>query len=187
MSARVGQAHRTRLRRGNGPSGYFILMATTPIAPDLSRPWCVGALIIDPGGRIFAQRRSATRRLFPDTWDIVGGHVETGEGLLETLAREIAEETGWQLADVLARVCETTWTGNDGITRRETDYLVTVTGELSAPRLEAGKHSDGRWITPADLGLFEENREPGDDLLRRIVAEGFAVARRLGYAPPAAG
>ncbi|WPO69906.1 NUDIX hydrolase [Streptomyces sp. KN37] len=40
------------------------------------------------------------RRLFPDCWDIVGGHVEPGESLLDTLAREVAEETGRHLRRV---------------------------------------------------------------------------------------
>jgi 8-oxo-dGTP diphosphatase len=29
---------------------------------------------VDDVGRIFFQRRSARRKLFPDTWDIVGGY-----------------------------------------------------------------------------------------------------------------
>lgn len=160
-------------------------MSTTPDGRDLPLRRCVAGLIVDSGGRIFVQKRSSSRRLFPDTWDLVGGHVEAGEDLLTALGREITEETGWRLADVLATVGEFTWTGNDGVSRRETDYLVTVAGDLSAPRLEEGKHTEGRWITTAELALFDENREPGDDLLRRIVADGFAVARRLGYGSPA--
>ncbi|NED80879.1 NUDIX domain-containing protein [Streptomyces sp. SID11233] len=45
--------------------------------------WAVGAVILDRDGRAFAQRRGPHRRLFPDCWDIVGGHVEAGESLLD--------------------------------------------------------------------------------------------------------
>jgi hypothetical protein len=40
---------------------------------------CVGALIRDGRNRVFAHRRSPTRRLLPGTWDVVGGHAEPGE------------------------------------------------------------------------------------------------------------
>ena len=55
--------------------------------------WTVGAVILDGHGRAFAQKRAPGRRLFPDTWDIVGGHVEAGESLLDSLVRGVAEET----------------------------------------------------------------------------------------------
>ncbi|MFC8618201.1 NUDIX domain-containing protein [Micromonospora purpureochromogenes] len=39
---------------------------------------CAGALIVDDDGRLFLQRRSPERSLFPNAWDIVGGHREPG-------------------------------------------------------------------------------------------------------------
>lgn len=59
---------------------------------------CAGALIVDDKGRVFIQRRSANRRLFPNTWDIVGGHVEGDETLMVALHREVREETGWSVS-----------------------------------------------------------------------------------------
>jgi 8-oxo-dGTP diphosphatase len=37
-------------------------------------------------------RRAPHLRSYPDCWDIIGGHVETGESLEQTLARELKEE-----------------------------------------------------------------------------------------------
>jgi 8-oxo-dGTP pyrophosphatase MutT (NUDIX family) len=139
---------------------------------------CVGALIADEQGRMFVHRRSPTRRLFPNCWDIVGGHVEPGETPLDALAREITEETGWYLSRVVAVVGEHEWVGDDGPTRRETDYLVEVSGDLTAPRLEAGKQVEYRWLGEDQLHLLSEHRETNDILTRQIVAAGFAVARR---------
>ncbi|MEV1016607.1 MULTISPECIES: NUDIX domain-containing protein [unclassified Micromonospora] len=52
---------------------------------------CAGALIVDRDGRIFFQRRSPHRRLFPDWWDIVGGLIrritEEGFALLRSIGR----------------------------------------------------------------------------------------------------
>lgn len=127
---------------------------------------------------MFVHRRSPTRALFPNCWDIVGGHVEAGETPLDALAREITEETGWELARVVTVVGEHRWVGNDGPARYETDYLVEVTGDLAAPRLEAGKQVEYRWLAEDELDMLSEHRETGDILTRQIVAAGLAAARR---------
>ncbi|GGQ44947.1 NUDIX hydrolase [Couchioplanes azureus] len=139
-----------------------------------------GALVVDADGRMFFQRRSAERKLFPNTWDIVGGHVEPGETVTEALAREVHEETGWRLAAVLGVAGEHTWTGDDGLDRHETDFLVRVDGDLSQPRLEEGKHTEFRWLGPGELAVLDENRELDDGMIRRIAEDGFAVLHTLG-------
>jgi 8-oxo-dGTP diphosphatase len=139
-----------------------------------------GALVVDDAGRIFFQKRSATRTLFPNTWDVVGGHVEAGETLHDTLQREVTEETGWELTVVLGEVGDYTYTGEDGRRRIETDFLVRVDGDLDRPRLEVGKHTEFRWLGPDDLAVLDENREINDGMIRRIAEDGFAVLRMLG-------
>ena len=54
-----------------------------------SRPATLGtrAMVIDGAGRIFLIRHT-----YINGWHLPGGGVETGESLLETLARELAEE-----------------------------------------------------------------------------------------------
>ena len=95
----------------------------------------VGALIKDDRDRVYVHRRTADRRLFPGIWDIVGGHVEPGESAEEALAREIEEETGWRLRRIEGVAADWEW-AVDSVVRRETDYLVEVDGDLTAPRLE---------------------------------------------------
>jgi 8-oxo-dGTP diphosphatase len=141
---------------------------------------CAGALIVDDDGRIFIQRRSPDRRLFPNSWDIVGGHVEPGETLEETLHREVQEETGWTISVVLHTVGEYAYTGNDGVARVETDFLVRVDGDLSRPRLEAGKHTEPRWLTETEIGVLDEDRDVNDGLIRTIVQDGFAALHTIG-------
>lgn len=65
------------------------------------RACVVGGLIVNDQGQVFAQKRNEERSLFPGCWDIVGGHVEAGETLHQALAREIEEETGWQLVRII--------------------------------------------------------------------------------------
>jgi 8-oxo-dGTP diphosphatase len=136
--------------------------------------------VVADDGRIFFQKRSATRKLFPDTWDIVGGHVEDGETLDETLRREIEEETGWRLSIVLATVGDYRYIGEDGVVRLETDFLVRVDGDLGRPRLEAGKHTEYRWLGPDELAVLDQSSGVNDGMIRQIAEDGFALLHRLG-------
>jgi 8-oxo-dGTP pyrophosphatase MutT (NUDIX family) len=54
---------------------------------------CVGAFILQRDA-VLLGKRSADRSWFPGVWDIFGGHIESGEGPLEALDRELFEELG---------------------------------------------------------------------------------------------
>jgi 8-oxo-dGTP diphosphatase len=88
------------------------------------------------------QKRSPDRVLFPGCWDIPGGHVEPDETLYQALAREIEEETGWQLTRLVTLVDSFDWdTASQGepVSKREFDFLVEVQGDLDRPQLEQAK------------------------------------------------
>jgi 8-oxo-dGTP diphosphatase len=52
----------------------------------------VGAILLKEGALLLGRR--AAHRSYPDCWDIVGGHVEAGETIEQTLVREVEEEIG---------------------------------------------------------------------------------------------
>jgi 8-oxo-dGTP diphosphatase len=141
---------------------------------------CAAGVIVDDDGRVFIQRRSATRKLFPDTWDIVGGHLEPGESVEEALHREVTEETGWRVSIVLGTIGDHRYVGNDGLERLETDFLIRVDGDLARPRLEVGKHTGFRWITRDEVDVLDENNGVDDGLVRQIIEGGFALLRQIG-------
>lgn len=138
------------------------------------RQMVVGALIADAAGLIYVQKRSETRGLFPGAWDIVGGHVEAGETVLAALAREVKEETGWSLTSRGAVVEVIDWEAG-GVKRREVDMLVTVDGDLGNPLVEAGKHSEGRWLALSEVGLLLESRSPTDVWVHTVVVRAFGL------------
>ncbi|MEU4196766.1 GNAT family N-acetyltransferase [Kribbella sp. NPDC026611] len=130
---------------------------------------CVGALIQGERHRVYVQRRTAGRRLLPGIWDIVGGHLEPGEAPEQALVREVEEETGWKVRDILWTAADWEWEW-EGRVRRELDYVITVDGDLSRPRLEPGKHDASAWVGPDDLELLMVNRTDGDRRLRDLLA-----------------
>lgn len=140
----------------------------------------VAAVIVDDDGRAFVHRRGPGRRLFPNCWDLPGGHVEEGEAPLDALRREVHEETGWRVRRVLAELGEATWVGNDGIRRRELDYLVEVDGDLASPCLESPRHVEVAWVGLDELDRLMEEWTPADADIRPIVARGLREAARTG-------
>jgi 8-oxo-dGTP diphosphatase len=131
----------------------------------------VGALILDERGRVYVQRRGPDRAFLPNGWDLVGGHVEAGESLLEALRREVHEETGWAVVGEPQLVfVGDWWTDPDdpSTARREFDFLVDVEGDLLRPALERPKHTESRWIGPAEVGLLDENAGRDDGLVRHL-------------------
>jgi len=56
----------------------------------------VGALIVNPEGKIFLMRSHKWR----DQYCIPGGHIEIGETIEQAVRREIKEETGLDITDL---------------------------------------------------------------------------------------
>lgn len=58
------------------------------------------AFIINKNGEILLQKRSKTKKLWPDLWDVpTGGHVLAGEFGYEALIRETSEELGIDISE----------------------------------------------------------------------------------------
>jgi 8-oxo-dGTP diphosphatase len=151
------------------------------------RELLVAAVILDASGRAFTPRRSPVSRMLPDLWDLVGGHVEPGESLLEALMREVSEETGWIVRGEPSLLHVADWeVVVDSRTRRyrEFDFVVDVDGDLDAPELGGGEHTDFRWVGHDDLELFDANQGRDDGLVRRIVEAGLRYAAGAGLTQP---
>jgi len=138
------------------------------------RQGVVGCLVLK-SGQVFAQRRSPDRKLFPDCWDLVGGHIEPGETPLVALERELFEETGWILDEVLGlrRVVDWETPGPDGHPKKRREFVlaVSVVGNRQHPQLEVGKVTEGRWFGKDDVEILNENRPDTDHYVYDLVLE----------------
>lgn len=144
------------------------------------RQGVVGAVVVGPDGRVFAQRRSPHRKTFPGCWDLVGGHVEPGETPLQALGREVFEETGWTVDRVLAVLKMVDWEspGPGGPSlKREFVLAVSITGGWDSPRLESGKVTEGRWFGADELAVLHENRDGTDAYVYDCAAAWYAWLR----------
>jgi 8-oxo-dGTP diphosphatase len=62
-------------------------------------PISVAALVRD--GLVLLVHRHPSRRWYPDCWDLVGGHIESGELPHQAVSRECLEELGVHVQDPL--------------------------------------------------------------------------------------
>lgn len=110
----------------------------------------VGAIIVDPQGRLFMARRGPKAKNERGLWEFPGGSVEFGERLAEALRREIDEEYGVEievgpLLDVVDHILP-----EEGQHWVSPTYICKIiSGE---PRiLEPEKCSEIGWFTPDSL------------------------------------
>ena len=100
-------------------------------------------------GLVLLVHRHPQRRWYPDCWDLVGGHVETGESPHDAVIRECFEELGVRVHD--PRPFPMTF---DNPSLDVHAFLVTRwDGEPvnAAPE----EHDDLRWFSPIDLAGVE--------------------------------
>jgi 8-oxo-dGTP diphosphatase len=101
-------------------------------------------------GRVLLVHRSPNRHVFPDVWDLPGGHIEAGETELAALVREMHEELGVRTAPGAAiHLCRLEVApGADPV--RISAWLV---GEWEGTPTNAApdEHDEIRWFRPGEL------------------------------------
>ena len=65
----------------------------------MTAPISIAAAALVRDGRVLLGHRHPSRRAYPDCWDLVGGHVETGGHRPAAVVRECREELGVEVDD----------------------------------------------------------------------------------------
>ncbi len=109
----------------------------------------VGALIVDPQGRIFLARRGPAAKNERGLWEFPGGSVEFGERLADALKREMREEYGIEIAvgellDVVDHILP-----EEGQHWVSPTYLCRIVSGTPTIR-EPGKCTEIAWFVPSE-------------------------------------
>jgi 8-oxo-dGTP diphosphatase len=151
---------------------------------------CEG-FIFNEKGQIFAQKRSATRLKHPNSWNLVGGHLDEGETLTECIKREIYEETGWEVESI-AGLIDTFYFTMPASMLKESEkakeivfkFLIKIK-ELKEPVLETGKVSEYRWFdrTNADVTLENRTEEQGKTYIKDSILQAldYIATHKISY------
>jgi mutator protein MutT len=101
-------------------------------------------------GRVLLVHRSPNRRVFPDVWDLPGGHVEAGETELAALAREMHEELGVRITTGSAIPLCRLEIGREKEPVRFSAWIVEE-WEGAPANVAPDEHDEIRWFRPAEL------------------------------------
>ncbi len=106
-------------------------------------PISVAALVRD--GHLLLVHRHPARQWYPDCWDLVGGHIESGESPDQAIIRECREELGVHVHDPLPISMTVS---NPTL---DMHAFVITRWEGDADNCAPEEHDDLRWFRPSDL------------------------------------
>lgn len=117
-------------------------------------PWVAVNTIIRDGDKILLMQRSETDSTFPDYWALVGGFMEWGEKVEETIVREVKEEIGVdvEIEKFSGRVYNTPHPSR-GIVISIPFYTTIVNGTPHPAQVEECK--DVKWFLPEEIRKME--------------------------------
>lgn len=126
----------------------------------------VAIFIINSQGQVLLQKRSASKKLWPDMWDVsAGGHVLAGEFGFQAAIRECQEELGLSLTP-----SDLTFIGATSSTNRSGDiinnhfneyYIVHQDLNPTTLTLQAAEVSEAKWMDRDEIIRRIQNHYEG--------------------------
>ncbi len=100
-------------------------------------------------------KRSSHEDVYPNNWELPGGHVEPGESVKECVERETMEETGLVVDRIIGEFDELRWTSQSkGRVSVQYNYAARVAEPMDI-RLNPEEHSEHKWITEIDVDRLQ--------------------------------
>lgn len=102
--------------------------------------------VIENNGKLLVLHRAKNYSAFPDLWDFPGGKLEPDEELIESLKREVKEETNLSI-DVEDKISEDDAESNG----RPVHFIIYTANILNGKVKLSQDHSEFKWATPDEI------------------------------------
>ena len=115
----------------------------------------VYGFVIDKNKNVLLQKRSASKKAWPNMWDVtVGGHVDAGEFGRQALIRKAKEELGLDITDddIKYLVGSTSIDTAKGINKHFNEcYMILKDVDVSDIKLQKEEVSEVRYFSKAEI------------------------------------
>lgn len=130
--------------------------------------------------KVYLPRRAATKKFYPNVFELPGGHIDFGENITEGLKREVYEELGQEIIVGGSFNAFTYVNEVKGAHTVEIAFFAQFVNGAPNVKLHPEDHSEGRWFAEDDVALYSEGRskdDPSSVAEVRTIARGFALLR----------
>jgi mutator protein MutT len=124
-----------------------------------NNPTLISFIIENENGEIFIQKRSESRKSYPNVWEIPGGLLEKNESDVECIRRELKEELSLELTAVNHKIFEGNFDIN-GTTHNHKVFVINIK-DWNNFQLEQCKATEFRWIAKNEVELLNIKRNDG--------------------------
>ena len=121
------------------------------------------AAVIGPDGKVIVLTRATKDKRGPGNHDLPGGHVDPGETPEDTIRREVREETGLAVRDIVPLPTYAVFTGEDGSSIQKLRFIAFTDG--TEVTTDPEEHSAHEWLTL-------------DEAIAKLSDEGYEADKR---------
>lgn len=111
--------------------------------------------IINSKGELLIQKRTPTKKLYPNLWSITSGGTDTGETTLETAFREVKEELGIELKLEEVELMMSYKRNHDFVDV----WLVRKDIDLKNIVMQPEEVAEVKWVTAEELNEMIQNKQ----------------------------
>ncbi|KAJ2841625.1 hypothetical protein J3B02_005831 [Coemansia erecta] len=128
-------------------------------------------------------QRSAEERSYPNEWEIPGGHVDSGETIIEAVQREVFEETALVVTEVVSEFegfCYWSTKYEEDESNHNLDKLLSVctaqinfcvrVNNVSDIKLNPIEHQKHAWCTSENIDQFKMTTE-----MKKVVSDALVA------------
>ncbi len=126
---------------------------------------------IDEVEKVLLLKRADTKKFLPGVFELLGGHIDFGEDIVDGLKREVMEEIGMSISvgDPFAA-----FTYSNEIKKShsvEVVYFAKFNDPLKNIKLNLKDHTESKWVTESEIASIS----PISDAELMIIKKGFKI------------